>query len=250
MVKNMEWPSLPTMNNYAPMPINLKTAMGHQRMGKHINRLQTALGLFLLFHSAGSLGVERFTVLGLFKDKAVVEVNGKRRTLSPGQTIPEGLRLISADSQVAIIEIDGKQAAYALGSRIGGRFSEVSPQAVVRIWPDKMGMYTVDGSINGFPLTFIVDTGATTVAINRNEAKRLGLDYKQKGVIGRTSTASGVATAYGLTLQKIRIGEIELKDVKAVVIDSDFPKAALLGMSFLERLDMARDGKKMELRKK
>jgi len=219
-------------------------------MQKHLSGSQTALAFLLLFHSAGSPGAERFTVLGLFKDKAVVEINGKRRTLSPGQTTPEGLRLISAHSDAATIEIDGEQATYTLGSQISDKFSEAAPRAAVRIWPDQIGMYTVDGSINGFPLTFIVDTGATSVAINRNEARRLGLDYKQKGVIGMTSTASGVAKAYALTLQKVRVGEIELKDVKAVVIDSDFPKEALLGMSFLERVDMTHNGKNMELRKK
>src|SRR4051812_2537694 len=69
-----------------------------------------------------------------------------------------------------------------------------------------------------FPIKFLVDTGASTVAMNKHQAKRLGLDYKLDSVEGQASTASGIARAYYLTLKRVRVGEIELKEVPAVVV--------------------------------
>jgi aspartyl protease family protein len=111
-------------------------------------------------------------------------------------------------------------------------------------------MYTVEGSVNQFPVRFLVDTGATTVALSKRQARRLELDYELKGIEGMTSTASGIARAYHLTLKKVKVGDIELNNVEAVIIDSDFPLVSLLGMSFLNRVDMTRNGYVLELRKK
>ncbi len=60
--------------------------------------------------------VEKISILGLFKDKAIINVDGKRRVLASGQTSPEGVTLIAADSRKAVLEIDGRQATYALGA--------------------------------------------------------------------------------------------------------------------------------------
>lgn len=200
--------------------------------------------------SATAFATENIVVLGLFKDKAIVEIGGKRHVLSPDKAGPGNVKLLSASSKEAVIEVDGKRASYTLGTHIGSTFTTASPQASVRIWPDASGMYAVTGSINGFSVEFMVDTGATFVALNRVEAKRLGLDYRALGEEGRASTASGVAKAYFLSLRKVRVGEVELRDVKAAVLDGDSPTKCLLGMSFLGRLDMVRDGQVMELRKK
>lgn len=209
--------------------------------------------LILLALIAGApyaTAVERIVVLGLFKDKAVVEIDGKKRSLTAGAVSPEGVGLISANSSEAVIEADGRRGTYTLGAHIGGIYASASPQATVQIWPDAMGMYTVDGSVNQFPVRFLVDTGATAVALNKHQARRLGLDYQLKGVEGMTSTASGITRAYYLTLKKVKVGDIELSDVDAVIIDSDFPLVSLLGMSFLNRVDMTRNGRILELRKK
>jgi aspartyl protease family protein len=196
------------------------------------------------------IALEKIVVLGLFKDKAIVEIDGRKRSLTAGAMSPEGVRLIAANSSEALIEVNGKRGTYTLGTHIGSAYASVSPQATVQIWPDATGMYTVEGNINQFPIKFLVDTGASTVAMNKHQAKRLGLDYKLNSVEGKASTASGIARAYYLTLKKVRVGEIELKEVPAVVIDGDFPLVSLLGMSFLNRVDMMRNGRMLELRKK
>lgn len=193
---------------------------------------------------------ERISILGLFKDKAIITIDGKRRVLASGQTSPEGVRLIAADSRKAVLEIDGRQATYALGTQISTNYAAIIPQATVQIWPDPLGMYLTSGSINNFPVEFLVDTGATLVAMNKIQAKRLGLDYKLTGEQALTTTASGTAKAYYLSLDKVKVGDILLRSVPAAVIDGEFPIKVLLGNSFLNRLQMTRNGQMLELRQK
>lgn len=192
----------------------------------------------------------RIVVKGLFKDTAVLVINGKQRLVKAGKTSPEGVKLIAADSKRAIIEINGERSEHALGGHIGSRFRAAPETVAVRIYPSPRGMYDVLGSINGRPVRFLVDTGATSVAMNRREAKRLGIDYLVSGEPGFSSTASGIAKTYRVRLKKVRVGEIELNNVQGAVIDGDFPTEVLLGLSFLNRLNMQRDGRVLELRKK
>lgn len=194
--------------------------------------------------------VKKVRVMGLFKDKAVVSIDGNQRVLKKGETSPEGVTLISADSKQAVLELNGERKSYALGSHIGAKFAPPKDHPKVTIWPSSAGMYTVVGSINGYPVNFLVDTGATLIAMNKHEAKRLGISYLLNGEPGLSSTASGVVKTYYVTLDKVRVGDIELKNVKAGVIDAAFPTNVLLGMSFLGRLEMQREGRMLELRKK
>ncbi|MGE0386917.1 MAG: TIGR02281 family clan AA aspartic protease [Gammaproteobacteria bacterium] len=193
---------------------------------------------------------ERISIEALFKDRAVVNIDGRTRMLSAGQASPEGVRLIAADAHQAILEIDGRRRTFRLGERISASFAAPPQAEAVRIWPDAQGMYFTDGLINGYPVRFLVDTGATTVAMNRLQARRLGLAYKVDGTEGATSTASGVARAFYLKLARVRVGDIELRDVPAVVIDGDHPTEVLLGNSFLSKLDLHRDAAVLELRRK
>jgi len=193
--------------------------------------------------------VDSLVVVGLFRDMAIVKVDGAQYTLEKGEATPEGVRLIAADSEQATLDVDGAVGTYELGSHIAGRFQPAEGGATVKIVPDRMGMYYVSGSINGFGTRFLVDTGATHVAMNRNEAKRLGIPYKLEGLEGRTNTASGVTKAYYVTLDRVRVGGIEVRNVSAAIIDGDFPTEILLGNSFLGRLDMDREGRLMTLRK-
>lgn len=208
------------------------------------------LALALLGFSTLVCAANQIEVLALFKDKALISVDGKRHFLTAGQTSPEGIKLISASSQAAVLKVDGKVGTYKLGTRISDNFKGPPPGATVRIWPDTTGMYTVDGSIDGYPTSFLVDTGSTSIAMNRNQAKRLGLDYRLNAVEGHTTTASGVAKAYYLKLDTVKVGGITLHDVDAAVLDGDYPKQVLLGMSFLGRIDMNREGLLLELKAK
>ena len=206
--------------------------------------------LFIVLLSlAGAQAATKVTVVGLFKNTAIVVIDGTRRLLRSGDTSPEGVKLISATSIEAVLEIDGEQKHYGLGGQIGGSYARPE-QAKVRIWPTPDRMYVVLGSINGFPVKFIVDTGATLVSLSGREAKRLGIDYRVVGTPGQSSTASGIEKIYVVNLDKVKVGDIEIRNVRGAVHDGDFPPATLLGMSFLSRLTMRQDGLVLELEKK
>ncbi len=203
----------------------------------------------LFFFATAAWAAPDIVVLGLFKGKAVLTVDGNRHVLSEGEVSPEGVHLVRADSEGAVIEIEGRRQRYALGTHIGSTFGSAR-QREVRIWPDTGGMYTVAGAVNGYSINFMVDTGASFVSMNSNEAKRLGVDYLREGRPAMLETASGRETAYKVNLNNVTVGEIKLRNVPAVVLEGNMPSRTLLGMSFLERLDMQRDGKALILRSK
>ena len=98
------------------------------------------------------------------------------------------------------------------------------------------------------PMRFVVDTGATFITLPSHEANRLGLDY-QKGQKTVMETANGNVLAYRLKLDSVRVGNIAEQSVDAVVLEGDGLSKALLGMSFLNRVDMRREGANLTLTK-
>ncbi|MFQ5661177.1 MAG: TIGR02281 family clan AA aspartic protease [Gammaproteobacteria bacterium] len=206
--------------------------------------------IFLVAFFQPAKAVDKIIIVGLFKNKAIVQLDGKQRTLDAGKTSPEGVTLISANSKEAVLEINGIRKSYPLGTHIGSRFKGPTGQKTVSIAPDSQGMYWVNGSINDFQVRFVVDTGATVISMNRNDAKRIGLDYRMKGDKSVSSTASGLENVYLVKLKKVKVGDIELQDVTGAVHNSDYPKVILLGNSFLSRLDIKREGGLLQLQKK
>ena len=208
----------------------------------------TSIILLLAYHS--SYAIDKIVINGLFKNKAIVTIDGKQRVLKTGKTSPEGVLLIESNSKQAIIEINGQQETYTLGNHIGGNFAAPTDGKKLIITPDSQGMYNISGSINGSHVPFIVDTGATLVSMNSNIAKKLGIDYKLNGKKALSSTASGTSKIYIVKLKNVRVGDIELHNVEGAVHEGSFPVITLLGMSFLGKLDMKREGRIMELQKK
>jgi aspartyl protease family protein len=94
----------------------------------------------------------------------------------------------------------------------------------------------------------MVDTGATWISIGKSDAARANVDYQQ-GMPTTMSTANGFSRAWRVTLNSVRIGDVLLNQVDAVVMESEQP-VALLGMSFLNRMEMKRDGMTMILKKR
>jgi aspartyl protease family protein len=191
------------------------------------------------------------SVTALFGGKAQLVIDGgKPRMLSAGQTSPEGVKLISADSSTAVIEFQGKRRSLALGSGMriasAGAASGTGGGASVTLTADTQGHYLTLGQINGGTVQFLVDTGATSIALPSADARRLGINYLG-GQRGYTQTANGRALAYKVTLDTVKIGDITLHTVDAVVLEGDGLKIALLGMSFLNRTEMKRDGQALTL---
>lgn len=205
--------------------------------------------LIILLNSASALAESLdIQVVGLFAGQAVVEVNGQQHLLKVGKSSPEGVKLIAANSTEAVLEIDGKQQAYPLGNRISSEFADAPEQPSVSLWPTN-GMYLTTGTVNGYTVDFLVDTGAFTVALNADTAKRLGLDFYRGEQVG-LRTASGYDVGYKVTLDYIQIDEIKVYNVGAVVIDGPEPATALLGMTFLGQLDIQHNGERLELQQK
>jgi aspartyl protease family protein len=195
-------------------------------------------------------GVEQVVVLGLFKDKAVLRIDGKQRVLGVGQVSPEGVRLVAADSRQAVLEVNGQRRAYALSEQISGQYAKPKHAEVV-LWPDNQGLYAVDATINGIAVNCLVDTGANVVAMGIDQAAKLGIDVTREGQPARVQTASGVAIGYGVKLSRVQVGTIAVENVPAVVLEGDAgPSEVLLGMSFLGRLEIERDGQRLVLRQK
>lgn len=207
------------------------------------------MAVALLYCATQTLAAD-ISVTALFGGKAQLVINGgKPRMLSAGQTSPEGVKLISADSSAAVIEFQGKRRSLALGSgmRIGGAdLSAGSSGSSVTLTADERGHYQTLGQINGGTVTFLVDTGATTIALPSADARRLGINYLN-GQRGFTQTANGRAVAYRITLDTVKVGDITLHAVEAMVLEGDGLKVALLGMSFLNRTEMKRDGQALTL---
>lgn len=192
----------------------------------------------------------RVAARALFKDRAVLTIDGAQRTLRAGETSPEGVTLVSASAESAVVELDGQRLELALDGRISGAFPEGPARKVVRLVEGDGGHYFVDGQINGNPVSFLVDTGATSVAMNKHTARRLGIAYKVDGHRGSVRTASGIAPAYGVVLDEVKVHSLTLRRVRGTVIDGDYPEVALLGQSVLNRLDIHREGSVLELRER
>lgn len=188
-------------------------------------------------------------LIGVFPGKAVLVVDGGApKTYSAGNTIVSGIRLVSVSDASAIIEENGKRQTIALGGHINRSGGSGSGSASVTLQPDSRGHYTAQGQINGGFIRMLVDTGASMIALPASDATRLGIDYK-KGQIGYTNTANGVSQVYRVVLNTVRIGDIQLNQVEAVVHENGLP-IALLGMSFLNRMEMRREGEQMMLTKR
>lgn len=190
------------------------------------------------------------SVAGLFSGRALIAVNGgPQKLLKVGDKTPEGVKLISADSNQAVLEVDGQRLSLGLGQGTsGGGAQDSGGNASVTLIADSQGHFVTMGSINGSTIRFLVDTGATTVAMGSTEAKRLGIDYK-RGERGLSATANGVVPVYRVSLNSVKVGDITLNGITGTVHDSAMP-VVLLGMSFLNRVDMKREGDRMVLTKR
>jgi aspartyl protease family protein len=169
---------------------------------------------------------------------AELQINDTPRVMRPGQESPEGVRLVSISGGYAEIQANGNAHRLRLGER-------VSPS--VTLQADGRGHYVTELAINGRRTAAMIDTGASSIAMSRAEADRLGIDYRNARRI-TTRTAGGDSAAYVVDLDSVQAGSIQLRNVEATIsVLADSPAIVLLGMSFLRRVEMAKDGNRLML---
>jgi aspartyl protease family protein len=209
-------------------------------------RLNSIAVLALL--AATPVAAADVALIGTFESKAaILSINaGAPKTLRVGQSFG-GVTLIGVEKDRATIEVDGKRRELLRGQTYSSSAAASSARSVT-LSAGAGGHFITDGQINGGAIRFMVDTGASTIAIPASDAIRLRIDYK-KGRRGTTQTAAGPAEVFLVRLDSVRVGDIEVQNVEAVVIERGLD-IALLGNSFLNRMEMRRDGATMTLIRK
>ena len=185
------------------------------------------------------------TVAGLFTNKALVQIDGgPLRTLTVGQKTAEGVVLVSVERDAATFDVDGRRITLGLGQARLARSAPAVESAVLTA--DLNGHFTTDGQVNGRSIRFVVDTGATLVSLPASEARRISLDYRA-GQKVTMRTANGNTPGYLVKLDTVQIGSVTIHGVDAAVLEGDGLAFPLLGMSFLNRMNMTREGDIMTL---
>ena len=196
-------------------------------------------------HAAGSV-----TLTGSIGSRAILIVNGNLpKTIAVGESY-QGVKLVSLQAEQAVVELDGKRVNLRMDTpvSIGGGGGTGGGGSRVVLSADSRGHFMTQGAINGRPVTFMLDTGATSIALSADDALRIGLDYS-KGQRVVMNTANGQAQGYRLRLQSVRVGDVEVYDIDAIVSPQAMP-FVLLGNSFINRFSMRRDADQMVLEKR
>lgn len=177
-------------------------------------------------------------VEGLMSNMVILNINGQQRFLKVGKTSPEGVKLLAANSRFAEVEVNGERQQLSLSSKISGSYQPPT-KASVSI-QKKYGQYLTTGSINGRPVSFLVDTGATSISMSMSDAQKLGITINPANLI-QVGTAGGVVRGYHTMLEQVKVGQLKASYVRAVILESGFDGEILLGMSFLQHVKMRED---------
>ncbi|MDH5518818.1 MAG: TIGR02281 family clan AA aspartic protease [Gammaproteobacteria bacterium] len=201
--------------------------------------------LLLMFFGQNLFAAESVQVVGMFPGKVVLLIDGQQYIIKQGQSA-QGVSYIRPVANDVMLEINGERSNYKMGMAVSLDFKKSATQSKT-IYADSRGMFQTTGTINGRAVRFLVDTGATAVAMSSEQAKKLNIRYRLTGKPTTTQTASGVAQAYVVKLKSVKVGDISQSDVLAVVIEGAYPTDALLGMSFLKQLKVEKSGNTMLL---
>ena len=206
--------------------------------------LAAMLATFTLGASAQTVALQ-----GMLGSKALLMVGGGApRAVAPGET-HQGVKVISTSGDQAVVLVDGRRVTLRVGeapASVGGAAPSGGDR--IALTADGRGHFIAQGSINNRPVQFMVDTGASVVAIGQGEADRLGLNYKSGRQV-MMNTANGAAPGWLFKINTLRVGDVVANEVDTVVTPAAMP-AILLGNSFLNRFNMRRDGDQMMLIKR
>jgi len=211
-------------------------------MTRYCKRLLLAGLLCSLSAVAGEVGLA-----GILGSRAMLMIDGgEPQAVRVGETVG-GVRLVSILGDQVVVEIGGKKRPLRIGQHAVGSVSADGGGRIV-LTADGQGHFVTTGTVNGTSVRFLVDTGASMISLGAADARRIGLDFN-RGQKGLTNTANGQAVVSRVMLDTVRVGDITLHNVEALIHQTEMP-VALLGMSFLNRMEMQRDGSTMTLKKR
>lgn len=188
---------------------------------------------------------------GTLGNKALLIVDGGfPKAVAVGE-VHKGIKVVAIQGEQITLEMGGKRQVLRVGdapASVGSGAGEQLSGGRVVLTAGPGGHFLTDGQINGRTVQFMVDTGATTVAMSVADAKRIGLNY-QNGQPVQMSTANGVTQGWRVTLNTVRVGDVMVSGVEAVVTPGGMPYV-LLGNSFLSRFQMNRNNDQMVLERR
>ena len=208
-----------------------------------------AAALAVLACAAAAAGAQSVSMAGSLGTRALLVIDGKPRQVAVGSVV-DGVKLVSVTGNDAVVEVKGQRVSLQLGgspANLGGSASAGTGDKIV-LSSVSGGHFVTSGTINGGTVRFLVDTGATTVAMSQAEAERLRINYKA-GPVGYSSTANGVVPFHRVSLASVRIGDVQVYNVDATVIPAPMP-FILLGNSYLDRFQLKRENDRLTLEKK
>lgn len=186
-------------------------------------------------------------VVGVSPTRAVISINGAApRAIPIGHRTDEGVRLVALDGDTATFDIEGKRRTLRVGQYVGTTSPDQSQRVVLAA--SGGGHFIAEGRINGATVRMLVDTGATAIAISTEDARRFGVRYHD-APRGLVNTANGSRAVWKVMLDSVAIGAITINNVEAMVLDGGLTMP-LLGMSFLSRTNMQREGETLTLVKR
>ena len=216
----------------------------------HILAAMLATGFAVITQAQAQAQTQSITLTGTIGSRAILIVGGGApRTLAAGESL-QGVRLVSVQDGQAGVESGGKRLTLRMGApvSVGGSGSGGGGGSRIVMTADSRGHFVTAGGINGRPVTFMLDTGATSVGLSRAEAQRFGLD-PTRGQPVMMNTANGTVPGWRVKLESVKVGDVTVYDVDAIVSPQPMPYV-LLGNSFINRFSMRRDADQMVLERR
>ena len=209
--------------------------------------LVLALVLTVAGQVAAAAEVATLALTGRMGERALLMIEGQANVLSVGQS-HAGAKLLAWQGDQALVEHNGTHVLLRVGATpvvFAGGTQPVSSGREIVLSAGPGGHFITGGAINGQAVQFMVDTGATMVAMSQRDAQRLGLDLRNARP-SMAQTANGPVPVQQVSLTRVRVAGVEISNVDAIVLPASMPHV-LLGNSFLTRFQMRRDNDVMRL---
>jgi aspartyl protease family protein len=212
-------------------------------IGKHITSKVALLVLLVCMTIASNVySAPKINYRGKVHDTVWIWVNGRLIKLTPGQTSKNGVKLLSANLDAIVVLVEGKRYRYKKDNSQG----TILDNKVTLIRDSDSSGYWAKGRINGKDVTFLIDTGASYIVMNQDQARALKIKQGNKKI--QVITASKIETAHQVTLDTVSVGDIELQNIPAIITKHKYPPYPLLGMSFLSHVEINQENEQMTLK--